>query len=383
MVERGNADVVVVAYFDRLVRSLTVQAEVVERVERAGGGILAVDVGQVTNGSDGQWLSGTMLGAVSEYHRRVTAERTEDAKRRAIADGRPTFANIPPGLRLRDEDGRLEPHPTESTIVRDAFELRASGAPIREVREFLRANAIERSFHGVQAMLTSRMYLGELRFGEYLNPDSHPAIVDVATWQRVQRMSSPRGRRPKSDRLLARLGVLRCQTCGARMVTGSTDQKGKRHYMYRCPPVGDCPRRVTISAELAEQVVVDRVRELTEEIREGTSIADEVAAAERGVDAAAQRRDALIAMLTGLEDVDAARDQILAASEEHRQAEERAAELRAAAAPALTVSTSGSWDDLSFDERRALIRAVIACALVAPGRSRERITVYTRETLDK
>ena len=45
MVEAGQADVVVVAYFDRLVRSLAVQAEVVERVERAGGAILAVDVG--------------------------------------------------------------------------------------------------------------------------------------------------------------------------------------------------------------------------------------------------------------------------------------------------------------------------------------------------
>ena len=57
MVEAGEADVVVVAYFDRLVRSLTVQAEVVERVEQAGGAILAVDVGEVTNGTAGQWLS--------------------------------------------------------------------------------------------------------------------------------------------------------------------------------------------------------------------------------------------------------------------------------------------------------------------------------------
>jgi DNA invertase Pin-like site-specific DNA recombinase len=40
MVEAKDADVIVVAYFDRLVRSLSVQAEVVERVERAGGAIL-------------------------------------------------------------------------------------------------------------------------------------------------------------------------------------------------------------------------------------------------------------------------------------------------------------------------------------------------------
>ena len=47
MVEAGDADVLVVAYFDRLVRSLAVQEEVVERVEQAGGAILAVDVGEV------------------------------------------------------------------------------------------------------------------------------------------------------------------------------------------------------------------------------------------------------------------------------------------------------------------------------------------------
>jgi hypothetical protein len=44
-------------------RSLAVEAEVVEPVERAGGRVLAVDVGNVTNESAAQWLSGTMLGA--------------------------------------------------------------------------------------------------------------------------------------------------------------------------------------------------------------------------------------------------------------------------------------------------------------------------------
>jgi DNA invertase Pin-like site-specific DNA recombinase len=89
MIENGEADVLVAAYFDRLVRSLRVQDELVSRVEKAGGQVLAVDVGQVSGGSAGQWLSGTMLGAVAEYARRVTAERTVDAKRRAVDRGVP------------------------------------------------------------------------------------------------------------------------------------------------------------------------------------------------------------------------------------------------------------------------------------------------------
>jgi len=374
LVESGDADVVVVAYFDRLVRSLQVQTEVVDRVEKAGGAILAVDVGHVTNGSAGQSLSGTMLGAVSEYHRRVTAERTADAKRRAIADGRPTFANIPPGLRLR-KDGRLEPHPKEAKIVRDAFDLRASGAPVREVRDFLRARGIERSFHGVQAMLASRMYLGELRFGELVNDESHVAIVKADVWQKVQRMGSPRGRRPKSERLLARLGVLRCGTCGARMVVGSSNHGG--YWMYRCPPVGDCPRRVTVSAELAEQIVVEEVQKVLSGVRGSASVATGIAEAERDVEQHERELDAAVQAFTGLDDVASARERLSELRVARDAARERLAELRAAAAPTIAVTAGGDWGTMTLEERRALIRAVVLRVDVAPGRGCGRFTVQT------
>lgn len=374
LVEAKQADVVVVAYFDRLVRSLQVQREVVDRIEQAGGAIIAVDIGEVRADTASRWLSSTMLGMVAEYHRRVTAERTAEAKRRAIADGRPTFANIPPGLRQRD-DGRLEPHPDEATIVRDAFELRASGAPVREVREYLREHGIERSFHGVQAMLTSRMYLGELRFGELVNPDSHPAIVPVDVWQKVQRMRAPRGRRPKSERLLARLGVLRCATCGARMVVGTSNNGA--YAMYRCPPVGDCPRRVTVSAELAEQVVADAVREVLAGVRGSASVADGIAEAERDVEQRERELDAAVQAFTGLDDVASARERLTELRVARDAARERLAELLAAAAPTVAVTAGGDWQAMTLDERRALIRAVILRVDVAPGRGRDRFAVQT------
>lgn len=139
MVEAGEVDVVVVAYLDRLARSLTVQAEVVGRVEAAGGAIMAVDVGALSHDSAGSWLSGTLLGAVAEYSRRVTAERTQDAKRRAVARGVAPFPNVPPGY-VRTKAGTLALHPREAPIVADAFRLRANGSTVKDVREHLRAN---------------------------------------------------------------------------------------------------------------------------------------------------------------------------------------------------------------------------------------------------
>ncbi len=201
-IESGQAEVIVAAYFDRLVRSLKVQAELVERVEAAGGEVLALDVGQVTEGTAGQWLSGTMLGAVSEYQRRTTRERTGAAQRRAIERGVPPLANIPPGYR-RGEDGRLVVEPREAPIVAEAFKMRAAGSSIKEVCAFMRTHGIERTWRSTQSTLASPIVLGEIHFGEMVNLEAHPAIVDRDTFRRVQKMRVTRGRKAKSERLLA------------------------------------------------------------------------------------------------------------------------------------------------------------------------------------
>ena len=93
------------------------------------------------------------LGLVAEYHRRSTAERTADAKRRAIDAGVPPFPNVPPGYRRR-KDGRLEPDKHADRGRPDAFELRADrrdrpgGAGTS-----CAGTGLSVSFHGVQAIL--------------------------------------------------------------------------------------------------------------------------------------------------------------------------------------------------------------------------------------
>jgi DNA invertase Pin-like site-specific DNA recombinase len=377
MVEAGDAQVVVVAYFDRLVRSLAVQAEVVERIEQAGGAILAVDVGEISADTASRWLSSTMLGLVAEYHRRATSERTADAKRRAVMRGVPPFPNVPPGYRRR-KDGALEPD-RHADAVAEAFRLRADGATVMDVREHLRANGVERSFHGVQALLRSRIVLGELRFGDVVNEHAHDPIVDEDTWRRVQRQVVARGRRPKSEQLLARVGVLRCGSCGGRLVTGTTRQGPDRkpYRFYRCSPVSDCPRRVTISADVAETTVVEAVKEILRGIA-GTASADAaIAAARDDVERCETELDKAVRAFTGLDDVDAARERLAALRDARDEARDRLHDLQASVGPVVTL-TADDWDLLTFDERRSLIRAVVERAVVAPGRGDSRIAVEPR-----
>ena len=161
MIEARQADQLVVAYFDRLVRSLKVQLEVIERVERAGGEIFALDHGKLTNGTAAQRLSTNMLGSVFQYFAEITGEK------------------------------------------------------------------------------------------------AHEAIVnDRGLFERVQHRTVSRGRQAKSERLLARLGVLRCGTCGSRMVINSDSGS------YRCgdTSVNRCRRRAAVKADRVEEMVLEAVR---------------------------------------------------------------------------------------------------------------------------
>jgi site-specific DNA recombinase len=388
MIEAERAHVIVVAYMDRLVRKLKVQLEVVERVERAGGEILTLDHGALTNGNALQRLSSAMLGAFNEYQATAGGERSHEGKVKAVSRGVAPFPNLPLGYRRIEAPGtpdhrRTELDPETVPIVAEAFRLRSQGSPIREVREHIRAHGVPLSYHGVQAMLCSRFYLGELHFGSLVNLEAHPALVDAVTWNRAQRQRVPRGRKPKSERLLARLSVLRCATCGARMVVGTSQPKGKggkRYGMYRCPPVSDCPQRVTISADLAEQAVEDEVRRLLQGMRgKATAKSGATEAAREYERLQAELESATrVALGAGIEEETATIERLAELRQARDDALERLVELQDIDAAAFVVDVDADWNLLTVEERRALIRAVVALAVVKPGRGLDRISIEAR-----
>lgn len=375
-VEASRADVVVTAYFDRLVRSLRVQDEVVTRVEEAGGQVLTVDVGRVTAGSAAQWLSGTMLGAVSEYYSRSVGERVRDSQIKAVARGVPTFANIPPGF-VRDAQGVLEVEPAEGPIVAQAFALRAEGETISEVRAFLLAHGIERSYHGVQAMLASRLYLGELHFGELSNLEAHEAIVTPEVWRAVQAIKVTRGRRPQVESLLGRLKILRCGTCDKPLTVNTiTAPRSGPFRTYRCPPAkGDCAARVSIGADLTERAVTDAVVAYLGDLEGRASAEANIHRAEVEAEEAQAALDSALRTFAGFEDETAARERLSELRAVRDAKDERLRELGGTSAH-LTITAVGDWDRLSLAARRALVQATVRRVAVAKGgRGADRLTI--------
>ena len=377
LIEAGEAKVLIVAYFDRLARSLKVQGEVLERVEAAGGRVLAVDVGEVSNGTAAQWLSAMQHGLMSEYFRRQVAERTANKKRESVEAGIPPFPRITPAYE-RGPDRKLVPHPVKAPIVAEAVRMRADGASFTTIHRYLKQNGVELARSGVQRLIGSRILRGEIHFGQYgSNLEAHDPVIDEATWQRANRMRATRGRYGKSDRLLARLGVLRCGTCGSRMVVTSTSRPTGRYPYYVC---GNrlCERRALIPAAVAEETVRDAAIAATRDIvgREGLDEAVKEArvAAERADDTLTNA----IRTLAGLEGERASRETL----EELRHARDTAAaeheRLTGLVDPALTTRAADDWEEFTFAEQRRFIQLVVDRAVVEPGRGPGRVTVHPR-----
>jgi Recombinase zinc beta ribbon domain len=223
---------------------------------RAGGEIFALDHGKLTNGTAAQRLSTNMLGSVFQYFAEITGAGVTAAQARVVARGVYPHPRIPVGY-ARGEDGVLVVEPAAAEVVVGTFERRDLGASLVEIQAFLAANGIERALSGVAWMLRCRMYLGEIHFGELHNTQAHGAIVkDRGLFERVQRRTVSCERQAKSERLLARLGVLRCGTCGSRMVINSDSGS------YRCgdTSANRCQRRAAVKADRVEEMVTDAVR---------------------------------------------------------------------------------------------------------------------------
>jgi hypothetical protein len=131
---------------------------------------------------------------------------------------------------------------------------------------------------------------------------------------------------------------------------------------------------VTISADVAEAFVTEAVQALLGDVSGSASVGEGVEAAERNLDARQAELDAAIRAFAAVADEPAAVERLAELRAARDEARDRLADLAAVSAPAVTV-TAGDWQDLTQDERRALIRATIAEAVVSPGRGPDRVTV--------
>lgn len=388
-VEDNRADVIVCAYFDRFCRSVATRSEAVNRVEAKGGEVHTLDFGRTSNATAGEKLSGTLLAAISEFVADQTGEKLTVTKQRNIDKGIPPFPRVTPAYQKR-EDGTLEPHPHNAPIVRDLIERRLKGESLTKLVASANEQGLVHSYGeqigeplvitqtGLTKLFASKLLCGEIHFGTFTpNFDAiEEPIISKATFKRLQEKRATRGRYSKSERLLARLGVLVCETCGSRMSVHSTSTNGKRYEYLIC---GDrqCTRQAIIAADAAETFVLEQAKQLAAN-REGHATTDD------RVEAARVAADEAEAIYTNAVDLAmrghgnaATLDELKTDRDAKVERHERLARL---VAPAMT-ATAADVDGAPLELKREFIVAFVERAIVTPGRGAGRIAIVPKETI--
>ena len=127
---------------------------------------------------------------------------------------------MPVGYLRPKRGARLELDPVKAPVIRDAFVLRAAGAPLRDVVAFLderlpggpSGRGGGWAWNTVIWLLRNPVYVGEARNGVHRLQEAHPPVVSRETFNTVQALRHSRPARSGMRNLLA--GVARCGSCG-------------------------------------------------------------------------------------------------------------------------------------------------------------------------
>ena len=245
-VNQGVIDMVVVYKVDRLTRSLTDFAKMVEVFDARGVSFVAVTQQFNTTTSMGR-LTLNVLLSFAQFEREVTGERIRDKIAASKQKGMWMGGLVPLGYDVIDR--RLEVNQSEAQKVLEIFRRYLELGSVRFLMEELDRRGIRSKvrvakngktsggnsfFRGaLYVLLSNPIYIGEIRHKGIRHPGLHEPIVDRELWEKTQRLLRSQavrgGSRTKAvaSPLMGRLFDESDQS-----LTPSHAVKGERRYRY-------------------------------------------------------------------------------------------------------------------------------------------------------
>lgn len=204
------------------------------------------------------------------------SQATRDGKRRRWQRGQVNapvhdgYARVP-SFRDGETTYRREPDPTRAPVIRRIFDLLAAGRSPGDVARIFNAEGVLSkrgrpwSSRAVRRVATDPYYAGKHRGYGVVRDGDHAALVDLATWDRVQekiarRSITARGGRTGNPAYILS-GVLTCGQCGSKMYR--RDLAAGR--AYQCAQVRqsmglcDAPK---VPAQPVEEKVLDHLADI-------------------------------------------------------------------------------------------------------------------------
>ena len=247
-IDAGKIDTVVVYKVDRLTRSLTDFAKIVETFDAHGVSFVSITQHFNTTTSMGR-LTLNVLLSFAQFEREVTGERIRDKIAASKRKGMWMGGYIPLGYDVRDR--KLVVNHPEAEVVRgiygrylklgcvrmlkDDLDTRGIKSKLRVAKTGGRMGGLSFSRGALYRILTNRLYLGEITHRGKAYPGEHEAIVPVDVWDKAQvllksnRQAKRQGLRAKEPSLLA--GIL-FDGQGNRLTPSHAAKNGKRYRYY-------------------------------------------------------------------------------------------------------------------------------------------------------
>jgi len=282
-IQAGRVDVVLVYKVDRLSRSLMDFARLIGLFDQHNVSFVSVTQWFDTSTSMGR-LTLNVLLSFAQFEREVIAERIRDkisaAKRRGQWIGGHPFL----GYDIDHAAKRLVVNAEEAKLVRLMFQRFLKLGSCKKVGREINGQGYRTKvwttskgksngggeWHevNVHRILTNPKYIGVIDYKGQHYAGQHEAIIDQATWDKVQALlaKNARNRASETRRTTPALlkGILRCGRCGKAMGATFTKRRGRRYRYYLCNHAGksgydSCPIG-SVAADQIEAAVVDQLR---------------------------------------------------------------------------------------------------------------------------
>lgn len=240
-IEDGQVKGIIVSQIDRLSRmQMTSALTVIERIERAGGQVVAVAENVDPTTPEGR-MARNMFLSLAAMQRERHAEQIAQAKERAVRHGIWPMSRIPPGY-VKGEDRKLRFGP-DAPKVRAAFRCRASGGSWREVGQILNGVAPSTA----RKIIQNRTYLGEITVGDWHNPRAHRPLIDRELFEAAQIEHAAPVHTGRVESLLK--GLVRCGGCQRTMSWSE--------HAYRCLGRAPCDLRARVNHRKLDGIAVN------------------------------------------------------------------------------------------------------------------------------
>lgn len=285
----GKIDMVIAKSITRLARNTVTLLETARELKALGIDIYFEKENIHSLSTDGELML-TLLASFAQEESRSVSENVKWRIRKKFEAGIPTGQRL---LGYYFKDGMLQVVPEEAKIVRQIFDDFLSGMGRSAIVRKLNRMGIT-TVHGnpwdtntLYYLLRNEKYTGNLllqktysldhiskkdvkNHGElpmYYVEDSHEAIIDQETFDRVQReldLRAEKFHRPNTGcESHPMIGFLRCGICGRRYRRRIIHANGKyRKAAWICPTFDNCGKAVCPSQQIPEDILVNKTLEV-------------------------------------------------------------------------------------------------------------------------